>query len=138
MNTSPTLTDSDALFEQVKACPEDETLLLAYSDCLEEEGRLERAQLVRQLAEMLSTERYRKLVPDSPQDHLLRDRIRWQLGLTKIEVGSLLATWSGYGMYPTTFDGAIWVADETVNGIVRMHCLEGGPKIGAYIVKQVE
>lgn len=133
------MTDLEALFEQVRQNPSDEVLLGAYADCLEEEGRSERAQLVRQLAGLLTTERYRKLVPDTPHDHLLRDRIKWQLGLTKIEVGTRLFSWDGYGMCPTTFDGAIWVAAEPDEfGHVRMFYCESGHYKSAIVVKQVD
>ena len=83
------LSNSTLLFEQVVANPSDETLLSAYSDSLEEDGRLVRARLVRDL--LGATRRYRIAYPPSDgelETHIFR--LQRRLLIRPIQTGDFL------------------------------------------------
>ena len=123
-----TKTDVDALFEQVKKSPDDETLLGAYADALDEADDHQTAVLARKLRLLQRQSRaLRKAVAKLEETHLEAARLQFLLRLAEINVGDFLAADAEGRVFPVpSANRAVGQALRyPVNGVVRATVCNG-------------
>jgi uncharacterized protein (TIGR02996 family) len=119
------MTDADLLYEQIKRNPDDEILLGAFADCLDEDGQTDRAGLVRELMTLRQSIRSEPHPTDLWKMQRDCDLLLYRLGLTDIRMGDRLGIDENGRVYPLrNGNGAVAtvveVPDECGTVVVRM------------------